>query len=249
MFAYAIARYVDLPSWFVRLEIVGIYLPLEINVNTWIAIVVAGVTVSGTDWLLRTHPQIGNQSTFQHWLLPGLTAWIISIPLNNLPISPTWWTIFAVGGIVLLLVLSAEFIVVDPQDIRFPPAALVLSTLSYILFLILAISLSAISQRLLFTLPPISLATGLVSLRTIKLRLGSWQFPLAFSITLITSQVAAVLHYLPVSPVTFGLILLGITYALTDLLVNLAQEQSLRKSLIEPLIVLIVILIIAFWFI
>jgi hypothetical protein len=248
LLAYATAQFVNLPGRTLSLEFAGIYLPLQFNVNTLVALAVAGMTASGTDWLLRDHPRLRNRSTFQHWLLPGLTAWVISVPLNNLPVNPMWWLMFAAGGLLLLLALIAEYIVVDPEDARHQPAAGVLTALSYALFLILTISFRSVGLRLLLMMPPLGLAAGLISLRTIHLRLNRWQFPQALVVIFIISQLAAALHYLPFSPIAFSLALLGTAYALTNLLINIAQEQDLRQAISEPTIILIAFWSLAIWF-
>ena len=75
------------------------------------------------------------------------------------------------------------------------------------------------------------MAGGLVSLRTLRLRLGDrWCYLEAGLVALITVQIAAALHYWPLSPVTFGLALLGPAYALTKFLGNLARANRRARQ-------------------
>ena len=247
LLAYAIARFVNLPGRDFPLQFIGIYLALQINAKTIIAVAVTGITATGTDWLLRDHRKLGKQSTLPHWILPGLTAWVITVPLNNLPVSPFWWVIFLGGGILLLLVLIAEYIVVDPDDVRYPAASASLIALSYALFLILAISMRTIGLRLLVSLPPLSLAAGLIFLRTIFLRLNRWQYPQALAAALLVGQFVAAFHYLPLHPIPYGLVLLAPAYAYTNFVVNLDQAQTPRQAMIEPLIAMGAFLVMAAW--
>jgi hypothetical protein len=83
-----------------------------------------------------------------------------------------WWAVFAIGGGLLILVLIAEYIVIDPSDVRHTLAAAGLTALSFTLYLILAIVLRSAGLRLFWMLPALMLAAGLVSLRTLHLRLG-----------------------------------------------------------------------------
>jgi len=62
----------------------------------------------------------------------------------------------------------------------------------------------------------------------------------------ITIEIAAALHYSPVSPISFGLALLGPAYTLTNLLGNLAEGEPLRQAVLEPLVVLALIWGVAF---
>ncbi len=240
LLAYALSRFLDLPSKDLGIQLPGIFISFQINIRTIVALLVAGLTASGADWLFRDHPQLKGKSTFQHWLLPALTAWVIGIPLFQLPLGVTWWGTFTIGGILLMLVLVAEYIVVDIEDVRYPPAAAGLTAVSFALFLILAIVLRSAGMRLYLVLPAMVLAVALVSLRTLNLRLhGSWKLLEAGVIVLIVAQVVAALHYWPLSPIAFGLAVLGPAYALTSLISSLSEGESLRTAVLEPGIVLL----------
>ena len=248
LLAYALARLVDIPVRDIEFQLPGIYLATEINVRTIIALLVAGLAATGADWLLRGHPSIGNHKTFEHWILPALTAYVIGLPIYQLALGLQWWLGFAIGGALLMLVLVAEYISLDPDDVRQPAAALGLTAVSFALYLTLAIVLRYSGLRLFLTLPALTLAAGLVSLRTLHLRLhGHWAWIESATVTLICAQIAASLHYLPISPVAYGLLLLGPAYAVTSLIANLAEGKTLRQSLIEPAIVLIIVLGTALW--
>ncbi len=248
LLAYAMARFVSIPAREIELSFLGIYLPIEINVHTIVAFLVAVITATGADWMLRDHPSLGGKITFEHWLLPALTAWVIGFPLYQLPISPYWWVGFALGGALLMLVLIAEYITVDPEDIRHPVAAAGLIALSYSLYLMLAFALRYAGVRLIYLLPALTLAAWLVSLRTLHLRLhGRWAFIQSGIIAFVCAQILTGLHYLPLSPVSFGLLLLAPTYCLTSLVANLDEEEPLRQAVVEPVFVLVILLVSALW--
>jgi Protein of unknown function (DUF5656) len=248
MLAYALARLVDLPERVFNLQLPGIFLAPRINTTTLVSLLVAALTITGAQWLLQDHPAMQNKSRLEHWLLPGLTAWVIEIPLSQLPLNPIWWIGFALGGALIILVLVAEYIAVDPDDILHTPASAVLVILSFSLFLVMASALRFSQTRLFFLLPVLGIAVFLVSLRTLHLRLhGKWAFLQAFLVTLVTLQIASGLHYWPVSPVAYGLVLLGPAYSLTSLLGNLEEGENIRQASIEPVIILILIWGIAIW--
>lgn len=248
LLAYALTRFIDLPAREIAVQLPGVYLAYQINVRTIVALLAAGLTASGADWMLQEHPALKNKGTFEHWLLPALTAWVIGLPLYQLPNGPLWWAGFLIGGVLLMAVLVAEYITVDPDDVRQPAAAAGLTAVSFALFLALAIALRFAGIRLFLIVPALGLAAGLVSLRTLHLRLhGRWAFIEAGIITLITGQIAAALHYLPLAPVPFGLALLGPAYALTSLIANLAEEEPLQQAIIEPGLVLTILLGTALW--
>jgi hypothetical protein len=248
LLAYAMARFVNLPAPEKAIELFGMHLSLGINTNTIVPLVVAGLTATGAHQLLRDHPAIQKGPTFQHWFFPALTAWIIGIPLFQLPLSPLWWVGFALGGALLMLVLVAEYIVVDPEDSRFYPAAAGLTAVSFALFLTLAIALRYAGTYLLLNVLVLSLASGLVSLRVLHLRIHTqWSYSQAFVIALIIGQLAIGLYYWPLLPVSYGLALLGPAYSITSLAGNLAEGEPIRIAVVEPIVVLILVWGAAIW--
>jgi hypothetical protein len=179
---------------------------------------------------------------FQHWLLPALTAWVIGVPLNSLRVGLQWWAVFAFGGLLLVLVLVAEYIAVDPYDTRHGFASVGLTAVAYSMFLILTISLVAAKARLYILLPALGGAIFLVTLRNIYLRLGgSWCYGWAGGITLIIGQVATALHYWNITPLQFGLIILGLAYALASLAGSIEEGRPGRAFWAEPVIMLAIL--------
>jgi hypothetical protein len=248
LLAYALARFVSFPVQEIEITFLGIYLPIEFNVRTIVAFLVAVITATGADWLLRDHPSLGRGLTIEHWLLPAMTAWVIGFPLYQIPLSPFWWVGFALGGLLLMLVLVAEYITVNPDDLRQPVAASGLIALSFSLYLMLAIALRYAGTRLVLILPALTLAAWLASLRSLHLRLhGRWTFIQSAIIAFICAQIVAGLHYLPLSPVAFGLLLLTPTYCLTSLVGNLAEEEPLRQAVVEPILVFLLLIASAIW--
>jgi hypothetical protein len=248
LLAIALARFIRLPGWDLAVQLPGIYLSVVVNVQVVVTFVVAGLTAMGADWLLRDHPVIRRRRTLEHWLLPALTAWVIGLPLFQLPLSPVWWVGFALGGVLLILVLVAEYIVVDPEDARHAMAAAGLTAVSFALYLMLATVLRYAGLRLFMLLPTLGLAAGLVSLRALRLRIPQeWAFLPAGLVALVSMQIGAGLHYWPLPPVSFALALLGPAYAMTTLFGNLADGESPPQAALEPAAVLLVIWGAALW--
>lgn len=248
LLAYASTNFLDLPERTLGVQLPSLYLALEVNVRTVVGLLVVGLTATGADWILRDHPELRDKSTFQHWLLPALTAWVIGLPLYNLSVSAQRLVGVAVGGALLMLVLVAEYIAVDVDDVRYQLAVGGLTAVSFALFLVLAIALRSAGVRLLLTLPALTFAGWLVILRTLNMRLqGQWALPQSIVLTLIITQLIAALYYLPISPTTYGLALLGPAYALTSLTGNLSDGESLLNAIIGPAIVLIVVWVTALW--
>lgn len=250
LLAFALTRVLNAQPLFSILIPLGIFkLKLMFNLNTVIVLLAAGMTATGMDWLLRTHPSLEKGETREHWLLPTLTVLVIGIALYSLPNTPIWWLGFGLGAAIFLVVSLAEYVVVDPNDARYPLATAILTVLAFVIFLILAVALKAAKVRLIMVIPALFLAGALAALRTLHLRLNErWEFAWAVGIGLVAAQLGAALHYLPLTPVRFGLALLAPLYALTVLAVSLAEGNPFLRAFLEPTIMLVLFLGLAIWF-
>jgi hypothetical protein len=249
LMAFALTRLVSAPPYAVTIPLAGVYVTLAFNLNTLIVLLAAGLTAAGMDWLLRTHPSLEIGETREHWLLPTLTVLVIGVALYTLPPTLIWWLGFGLGAAILLLVFFAEFVAVDPTDGRYPFATAVLTVMAFIIFLILAVALKASSARLFLVAPAIFSGGGLVALRTLHLRLNErWEGTWAIGIAVVTVQLGAALYYMPLTPVRFGLGLLGPVYALTALAVSLAEGRPPRQAILEPAVMLILLCGLMIWF-
>jgi hypothetical protein len=239
LLAYALTRLIHSPEITIELQLPGFYFAYPLSLNTLMVIMAAGLTATGMDWLLRSHPSLGGKSTIEHWVLPTLATFIIGIPLIILSSDNTWWIGFGVGGLLLVLVFLAEYIVVEPSAPNYAIATAGLTALSFAIYLILTTALRYGGARLFLLAPALFIAAGLVSLRTLHLRVGQkWQFNWSFGIALVCTQIGAGLHYWPLSPIQFGLALLGPLYALSTLTGSLLEGVPLRRAMVEPLIAL-----------
>jgi len=235
LLAYALTRLANLPGVTLTLQLPGFYFSYALTIGTAMTLMASGLTAAGMDWLLHSHPGLEGSRTLEHWLLPTLTTFIIGVLLDILPSGSVWWVGFIVGATILIAVFLAEYIAVDPGAPLYPLASAGLIALSYALFLLFMIALRIGGARLFLSIPAIFLASGLVTLRTLRLRLsGRWDFPWSFGVGLVSAQLAAGLHYWPLSALQFGLMLLGPVYSLTALAYSLGQAIPLRSALREP---------------
>ena len=256
LLAFALTRVIHTPYYALNLSLAGIALIFNVNLNTAIAILAAGLSATGVAWLLRAHPSLEPGETLEHWLLPMLTTLVVGVTLYTLPSGFTWWAGFGIGGVLLVVVFLAEYVVVDPADTRYPFATADLTSLSFAIYLILAVTLRSAGVRLFLLAPALFLAGGLAALRTLHLRLNPrtagvnerWEFGWALGVALVGAQLAAALHYWPLTPVRFGLILLGPAYALTGLAASMAEGNPFRRAFVEPAVMLGLLWGLAIWF-
>jgi len=211
---------------------------VTLNISTLMSILTAGLAATGMDWLLRGHPALEHRVTFQWWLLPTLTTFVISVPLSILEGGRAWWIGFIISGVLIFFVFLAEYIVVDPDAPYYTLSVAGLTAISYTLFFVLSLALKSSGVRLFILLPALFMASTLASLRILSLWMGGkWQFAWSFGIGLVSVQLAAGLHYWPLTPAQFGLLLIGPLYGLINFAINLGESVTLRRATLEPSIV------------
>jgi len=246
--AYIFTHLVSFPEQVISFNIFGIVLSLKIDLQTSVSILVGGLMAAGADWLLRDHPKLGERSTAPYWILPSLTALVIGIPLSQLSYEFMWWVWLIGGDILLALILIAEFISIDSDDVLQPLAAIGLTATSFALLFVLSSGLHSARLRLFLAVPILTAAVWMVSLRTLHLRLyGQWLVYETIIIAFLTAQLVAALTYWPITSIAFGLILVGLTYALNSIFSNLIEEKSWREMILEPVVALVLAVGMALW--
>lgn len=248
LLTYALVPLVDIPAINLNWRFLGIFLDINIDFSTYISILVPALAAVGTYWLIETHPdRKKEQYPFLHTILPAITAWTIGLPFTESPLTAERWIIFVMGGALLLTVFFAEFVVVDPTSDRHPIASGILKALSLTLYLLLAIATRSASLRLFLLLPALVIPAFLVLLRTFYLQSGGkWLTGWAAGISIILGQIVVALHYLPFSPLPFGLLLTAALYAMLEFALSQQQNEKPGKSIVGPVIIMAGFIALAF---
>ena len=248
LLAYTLAGLIRVPVRQISTQLSGFYIDIQINIQTIVSLLVVALAISGTNWLLQEYSQESSRFRFEHWLLPALTAWVISIPLSHGMRGTLWWLGILLGGGILMLVLTAEYIVSDKENPYYPIAAIGLTTIAFALFFLLSISLRVAQYRLYLVIPALAIAIMLISLRTLSLKLqGQWLLIASGVCAAVIAELAAAAYYLPFSPITYSLFLLAPAYSIPGLLGALQTGKSLRSALGEFGLILLVFWLLAWW--
>jgi len=235
LLALAFGRLIPSQGFNLEVQLPGFLLALPLDISTLMSIFTAGLAATGMDWLLRSHPSLNGRVTFQWWFLPTLTTFVISVPLSILQNGPAWWIGFTISGALIFFICLAEYVVVDPDAPYYTLSVAGITAISYTLFFVLSIALNSSGVRLYILLPALFIASTLASLRILHLwTSGKWEFAWSLGIGLICVQLAAGFHYWPLTPIQFGLLLIGPLYGLINLAINLGENISLRRATLEP---------------
>ncbi len=234
LLAIGLVQVVSLPALPIELAAVGLLLRVEIN-STFVLIgLAAGVTVSGADWLARTHPRPPRGwDRLEPVVIPGLATLAAGSILARL--EPGWglWVGLASAAGALMATVVAEFIVLDRADPRREAASIGLTALGQTLLTGVYFALLSLRVRAFFLVPLAFLATAAVAWRLLRLHLP--QPPAAvFSVAIgaILAQLTWALYYLPLSSagatLALGLISHIGTYAVLS---HLSDRLTTRLAL------------------
>jgi hypothetical protein len=199
----------------------------------------AGLTSAGAAWLMRSHPKSDSKpSLLEHMMIPGLAALGLGSILSRAPEGATLWIGLAVAAVLLIGLLSAEFVALDAEDPRYGMASLGLRFLAYLLLVGSLFALRATALRAAFAVPIVLVATTAVAWRLLKLSVphsSRWQY--AGLIGGIVAQLAWALHYWPTPPIEGALILGLVAYVGVEVVQASLLEGITRSRAIELAVV------------
>lgn len=239
LFPLAISQWVPLATFTLTVQLPGFYLAQPLSLRALIVVIVAGLAATGMDWLIRS-AQLTPGNTFPHLLFPSLTTLALGGILPFIPQGPLWWWAFVFGAVLLASVFAAEFIALDRTASLFPLASAGLTVLGIALFLIITSALCFVSMRLVLLLPVLASVTFVLALRLFHLHFFKrWEIYWALGSAFLIVQIAAPLHYWPLSVVPFGLMLTGPFYALISLAIAFNEENLSRWNVIEAVVAIL----------
>jgi len=218
--AYILTRVVVLPPATAEVRLLGLLVRVQVNTLSVMLALAGALAAAGADWLIRAHPwHPAGQSTRQHWIVPGLAALGAGAILARIPEGPAWWIGLGLAAVLLLTVLVTEFVLVDADDPRYDGAAIGVTALAYLLLAGSLYAIRASGLRATFAIPLIFLAATSVAWRLLLLdgpRPGTLAY--AFVIGLAAAQIAWGLHYWPIAPLRWALMLGLAVYVGTGLI-------------------------------
>jgi hypothetical protein len=233
-----LATFLQVPAWTYDLTVLGSPLTIRITQTALMATLVLGIACAGTDTIVRSHPaaqRIEARYSFVTWTLPGLTALLAAVLLPQAPSRLYQLAGFAVTGLILVLVVSAEYYTVDPTDSRYRIARLGLNAWAYLVALALFILIYSAKARSLVSATGITLVSSLLALEFLRSAGRGFRRTALYAAIagLGTGEILWAMNYWRISGVTGGLILLLGFYVTTGLANQQLQGRLTRRVLIE----------------
>jgi hypothetical protein len=237
-----ISRFVEIPSRGIRVTVLNIQWVIALNGNLLFMLLLALLVVVGTESILRTHPALSTPSgsrpatvTAIHWILPGITAFGGSAAVNMFPPGPRWWLGLVLVTGLLIVSIVCEYMTIEKEGIRYDLASVGLNILGLTVLAILLNAIHASQTRLTFALPVIALGVAAIALRLLELLEPGKKVNRYFAagIGLLVSELALPLFYLPVSSVTFGLVLTLATHTAVGVTQIRPKDPKNKSVLLE----------------
>ena len=252
MLAFALTQLISFPAQRFSFSIFGFVIDFILDFGTVVIAFSVFLAASGMDWLIQSHPEKSRYESrwayIRHWIVPVMTSLVIGVALNTFAGGVLWWAVYILGSLLLFAVFIAEYNVVVAEETVNPLAMIGLTALSFVLYLLLAIAVFSADIRLYIRLPLLGLGAMMVISRSLFLRLGKWHTLWAIVSSLIISEIVVGFHYLPLSPLQLGLLLVGLAYALTSIVTAIKEARKSWAFWSEPIaMILLTVLVSVIW--
>ncbi|MGD8398822.1 MAG: hypothetical protein PVG11_08185, partial [Anaerolineae bacterium] len=172
---------------------------------------------------------------FVTWTLPALTALLATVLLPQAPTRLYQIAGYIATGLILILVISAEYYTVDPAGPRYLVARLSLNAWAYLLAAIIYVLIYSAKARSLISATGVAFVSTLLALEFLRSAGRSFSRTALYAAIagLSTGEIIWAMNYWRISGVTGGLILLLGFYVATGLANQQLQGRLSRRVLIE----------------
>jgi hypothetical protein len=233
-----LAAFLQFPTWSYDLKVLGSPLTVNVTQTALMAILLVGITCAGTDTIVRSHPtarRIEARYSFVTWALPALTVLLAAVLLPQAPTQLYRLVGYVLTGLILILVISAEYYTVDPTDNLYLVARLSLNAWAYLLALVVFVLIYSAKARSLVSATGVTLVSMLLALEFLRSAGRGFGRTALYALIagLITGEIIWAMNYWRVRGLTGGLILLLGFYVATGLASQQLQGRLTRRVLVE----------------
>jgi hypothetical protein len=233
-----LAAFLQLPTWTYDLTVLGSPLTITISQTALIATLLVGITCAGTDAIVRSHPtaqRIEARYSFVTWTLPALTVLLAAVLLPQAPTLLYRLAGYVLVGLILILVISAEYYTVDPTDSRYLVARLSLNAWAYLLALVIFVLIYSAKARSLVSATGVTVVSTLLALEFLRSAGRGFGRTALYALIagLSTGEIIWAMNYWRIRGMTGGLILMLGFYVATGIANQQLQGRLTRRMLIE----------------
>lgn len=244
-----LGAFLQVPTQTYDLTVLGSPLTINLTQTALIALLLVAITCAGTDAIVRAHPstqRIEARYSFVTWTIPALTVLLATVLLPQAPTQLYQLIGLVLTGLILTLVISAEYYTVDPTDRHYLTARLSLNAWAYLIALLLFVLIYSAKARSLISATGVTVVSTLLAMEFLRSAgRGFGRTALYAAIAgLCTGEIIWAMNYWRISGITGGLILLLGFYVFTGLANQQLQSRLTRRVLVEYAVVSLVGLVV-----
>lgn len=226
------------PAWSREISVLGSPLTVRVTQTEMLAALLVGICCAGTETIVRSHPRarrIDAIFTFVTWTVPALTTVLATLLLPQAPSLAYTVGGAVAAGLILILVISAEYATLDPADPRYTIARLLLNAWSYLLALITFIIIYSPKARSLISATAVTVVATLLALEFLRGAGRGFGRTALYAVIagLATGEIVWAMNYWRIGGVSGGLLLLLGFYLATGLANQQLQARITRRTLLE----------------
>jgi hypothetical protein len=242
-----------LPTWTREVTVLGSPIGIKLSQTVLMAMLLVGITCAGTDAIVRSHPtarRIEARYSFVTWTLPALTVLLATILLPQAPTRLYLAASVILTGLILILIITAEYYAVDPTDPHYPAARLGLNGWAYLVALVLYVLIYSAKSRSLVSATGVTLVSSLLALEFLRSAGQGFGRTALYALIagLSTGELIWAMNYWHVKGLTGGLLLLLGFYLATGLASQQLQGRLTKRVLLEYAVVALVGLVVLLTF-
>ena len=166
-----LAGVLRLPAWSHEVTVLGSALTIRITETAMMALLLVGITCTGTDNIVRSHPtfyRAEGRYSFVTWTIPALTTLMATLLMPQAPTLTYRIVGYVLTGLILILIVSSEYVSVDATDPRYPAARLLLNGWAYLLALAIFVVVYSTKARSLISATAVTAVATLLALEFLR---------------------------------------------------------------------------------
>ena len=228
---YALMPFIISPQIPINFSVFGFLVDIHVEYADLMVLSAALFAAIGSYWLLYDHPMMKKKQIYIHLILPTLTAGVMSIPLKVITIGLAWWIVFALGCVLIIFTLIAEYYSIYTDTSLSELSRIIIIPLAVSLFLLLSISTRSSGFRLYIQILLLGFSFAIIYTRLIALTTSEEKKSKTLVSTLLFIQALTACHYLPLTSVSFGLVMSGFA----SLLISIPLVADNKTALLPTL--------------
>lgn len=238
LLALTSAPFVTLPTRPLTFEVFGSPLSLHVSERYVFVALLVGLVCTGTDALLRTHPSAQRrplENTFVMWTVPALTILLAALALPFAPSLLLWIGGILLTGLLIGMIMTAEYHTIDPRDSRFASSQFILQTMTYVLALTSFSVIYGAKSRSLLSATSLFVITALLTLERLRPTGHTLSTTSFYGLTtgLVIAQSVWALNYSRVPGIAGGSLLLIVFHVVSGLATQQLSGRLTSHALIE----------------